>query len=103
MRGGSQDPLAGALAETSSRAVGRRRRFNNALVGAGHGRARISEAQVQETNRNSIQHGAISKTRYSMLFSLSAVGGLLIVAIGVSRAKTRRAAKPSVQTLFGKK
>ena len=38
-----------------------------------------------------------------MLFSLSAVGGLLIVAIGVSRAKTRRAAKPSVQTLFGKK
>jgi hypothetical protein len=101
MRGGSQNPLAGALAETSS--LGRRRRFNSAFVGAGHGRAGISEAQVQETNRNSIRHGAISKRRYSMLFSLSAVGGLLIVAIGVSRAKTRRAAKPSVQTLFGKK
>jgi hypothetical protein len=38
-----------------------------------------------------------------MAFSLSVVVGLLIAAFSISRVKTQRAAKPDVQTLFGKK
>jgi hypothetical protein len=34
---------------------------------------------------------------------LSVVGGLLLVAYGISRVKAKRGAKPDVQTLFGVK
>ena len=34
---------------------------------------------------------------------LSVIGGLFVVAYGISLLKTKRAAKRDVQTLFGKK
>lgn len=37
-----------------------------------------------------------------MLVPLSVLGGLFLVGYGISRLKTQRAAKPSVQTLLGK-
>jgi hypothetical protein len=37
------------------------------------------------------------------MIPLSVLGGLFIAAYGISLVKTKRAAKPDVQTLFGKK
>jgi len=38
-----------------------------------------------------------------MAFSLTVVGGVLLLAFSVSRVRTVRASKTNVQTLFGKK
>ena len=38
-----------------------------------------------------------------MSFPLSVIGGLLLVSYCIARLKTKRAAKPNVQTLFSRK
>ena len=38
-----------------------------------------------------------------MAFPLSVIGGLLLVSYCIARLKTKRASKPDVQTLFGRK
>ena len=38
-----------------------------------------------------------------MMVPVSVIGGLILVAYGISRVKASRERKPDVQTLFGKK
>jgi hypothetical protein len=38
-----------------------------------------------------------------MLVPFSVLSGLFLLGYGISRLKTQRAAKPGVQTLFGKR
>jgi hypothetical protein len=63
---------------------------------------RLRNRECMEQIRIRSVIGPVQKETH-MFVPLSVVAGLFFVGFGISRLKTKRAAKPNVQTLFGSK